>query len=318
MLIMSLITAVGCGNAGSPPTGESIQPTEYYQNEDNTPQSVTFTDALGREVEVSDPKRTAVLLGSFAEIWLLAGGGLYGATQDAIDGQDRLFEVPDSTINLGAFKAPSMEIIIAEEIDFVILSSKIAEHVQLLETFDNAGITAAYFEVEDFDDYLEMLKVLTDITGEHDLYEQNGRSVQAQINSLVERAGALEAPTVLHLRTFSTGIRAKGDDTTAGAMIAHLGGINVADLTPTLLDDLSMEEIIRLDPDFILVTTMGADDEAAIATFEKTLVSNPAWSGLTAVQNGRSIVLSKSLFHFKPNAQWGEAYQQLFDIIYGS
>ena len=36
--------------------------------------AVTFTDALGRTVTVESPKRVAALIGSFADVWCLAGG----------------------------------------------------------------------------------------------------------------------------------------------------------------------------------------------------------------------------------------------------
>ena len=39
--------------------------------------AVAFTDALGREVTVQKADRVAAMLGSFADIWLLAGGVLY-------------------------------------------------------------------------------------------------------------------------------------------------------------------------------------------------------------------------------------------------
>ena len=46
---------------------------------------VTFEDALGHKVTVDNPKRVAVCMGSFAEVWLLAGGELDCVTQDAYD-----------------------------------------------------------------------------------------------------------------------------------------------------------------------------------------------------------------------------------------
>lgn len=48
--------------------------------------AVTFTDDLGREVTVSSPKRVAVLLGSYADVWSLAGGKdtIVAAADDAL------------------------------------------------------------------------------------------------------------------------------------------------------------------------------------------------------------------------------------------
>ena len=43
------------------------------------------------------------------------------------------------------------------------------------------GITVAYFDVDNFEDYLNLLKICTDITGRADLYEANGTAVADEI-----------------------------------------------------------------------------------------------------------------------------------------
>ena len=47
-----------------------------------------------------------------------------------------------------------------------------------------------------------------------------------------------------------------------------------------------------------------------------TFESNPAWTGLSAVRNGRYVLLPRDLFHYKPNARWGERYAYLAKILY--
>ena len=59
-----------------------------------------------------------------------------------------------------------------------------------------------------------------------------------------------------------------------------------------------------------------ADPADAQAVRESTLLSNPAWSTLTAVKEGRYYVMDQTLFNLKPDARWGEAYEQLADILY--
>ena len=49
---------------------------------------------------------------------------------------------------------------------------------------------------------------------------------------------------------------------------------------------------------------------------EELLTGNPAWASLSAVSGGQYHVLPKDLFHYKPNARWGEAYEMLADILY--
>ena len=47
---------------------------------------VTFTDSLGRNVSVKkNPGRTAALLGSFADVWMLSGGTLTASVDAAWD-----------------------------------------------------------------------------------------------------------------------------------------------------------------------------------------------------------------------------------------
>ena len=62
---------------------------------------------------------------------------------------------------------------------------------------------------------------------------------------------------------------------------------------------------------------MGDDAEAAMRNLEEATAANPAWSSLSAVQNGRYITLDPTLYLSKPNAHWSDAYQGLFDSLYG-
>ena len=45
---------------------------------------VTFKDDLSRTVTVSEPKRTAALISSVAEIWTLAGGEVVACPDDCL------------------------------------------------------------------------------------------------------------------------------------------------------------------------------------------------------------------------------------------
>lgn len=279
---------------------------------DTTENAVTFTDDLGYTVTVNHPQKTAVLSGSYADAWQLAGGVIAAATEDAGD----TLQTPEDVVSLGKLNGPNIETMIAENIDFAILSSGIAEQVGLRDTLEAAGIKTAYFKVETFEDYAAMMKILTDITGNKDLYETNVEDVRSEITTQLARADG-SSPTVLFLRAYSTGVKTQGSDTMTGQMLKELGCVNIADSEDSLLKDLNMEAIITADPDYIFVTTMGESKEAALKMVDELLISNPAWSGLTAVKEDRYHVLPKELFHMKPNKRWGESYQILADYLYG-
>ena len=298
-------------------TGCSSSGNEQAATQEETEVSstaVTFTDALGREVTVDNPQRVVTLIGSFTDVWLLAGGEVVGACDDSWASLN--LDLPEGVINTGKVAEPNLENILSAEPDFVIASVNTSSNVELLDTFDELGITCAYFDVSTFEDYLSMLKICTDITGRSDLYEKNGLDVQKQIEEAEARADG-SAPTVLYLRTSTKSIQAKtSEGNVCGEILANLGCVNVADSDETLLESLSLEAIMRADPDYIFVTPQGTDKEAALANIEETFTSNPAWQSLTAVKEGRYYVLDPYLYNLKPNERWGESYEKMADILY--
>lgn len=276
--------------------------------------AVTFTDALGYEVSLSRWDRVVSLYGSFAEVWLLAGGTLAGTTADAIE--ERQLALGEDVAIVGTVKEPNLEEIIAADPDFVILAADIAAQANFHDALTAAAIPHAYYRTDTFDEYLAMLEQFCSLTGRQDLYEQNGLAVRSEIEAVLERVAGRPSPTALLVRAYSSGAKAKGADNLAGVILEDLGADNLVSRHESLLEELNMEEIIAADPDFLFITTMGSTDEAAIAYMADTFESNPAWSGLSAVKNGRYLLLPRDLFHYKPNARWGESYAYLANILY--
>ena len=279
---------------------------------------VTFTDALGREVTVSkEPQQVATLIGSFADVWMLAGGSVCATAEDAWE--DFGLELPN-TVNIGGAHSPNLELIFSANPDFVIASASTSSNVEMLETLETAGITVAYFDVDNFEDYLAMLNICTDITGRKDLYERNGLELQSQIETIKlemsEQPLTEEQKTVLLLRAHSGSVKAKGSEgTILGEMLADLGCINIADSDTSLLEALSVESIIRQEPYRIFVVTMGNDTQKAMDNFYQMMEENPAWGTLAAVTEGRVHIMDRKLFNIKPNADWAESYEKLSEIL---
>ena len=58
-------------------------------------------------------------------------------------------------------------------------------------------------------------------------------------------------------------------------------------LTPSMLEDLSLEEVIEAGPEFIFVTTMGSSSQKALDALRDGIQSNPAWASLSAMDGSR-------------------------------
>lgn len=284
--------------------------------EASNPGTVSFTDDLGRKVTVEPPERVAALIGSFADIWCLAGGReqLVAAAHDSWTSFD--LGLDDTVADLGAIKEPNLEILLSSQPDFILASCNTASNIELLETFENAGITTAYFDIQNFDDYFRMLDICTQITGRQDRFEQYGQSIKHQIQLAIDRQDH-SSPTVLCIRITGSSAKIKGStDNVLGEMLADLGCVNIADSNHTLLENLSLETVMKSDPDYIFAVLQGSDPTNAQKTLEQTLLSHPAWNSLRAVQEKRFYILEHELYNLKPNARWGEAYEKLADILY--
>ena len=280
-------------------------------------EDVTFTDALGREVKVKSTERAAALLGSFADVWVLSGGELCAAADDAWEDFGLSL---DGAVNIGGAHSPSLELLLSANPDFVLASASTAADVEMKDTLESLGITVAYFEVDNFYDYLAMLDICTSITGRRDLYEKNGVEIKAKIDFVKERYAALGIPEqerrALLLRASSSSLKAKGSEgTVLGEMLADMGCINIADSDKSLLENLSAEAIIKNEPYHVFVVTMGNSTEKAIEAFKNTVEENPAFSTLSAFREGRVYIMDKTLFNLKPNARWAHSYEILYEKL---
>ncbi len=275
----------------------------------------TFTDDLGREITVTSAERTAALLGSYADIWYLAGGTVCASADDAWEDFD--LPLKEDTVHLGATKNLSLEALFACEPDFVLASTNTPQHLEWREALEGAGIAVAYFDVVNFEDYLRMLKICTDITGKPEYFEQYGLDVQDQVNEILRRRDGQKAQSVLVMRASAASIRAKRSDATVlGEMLSSFGCSNIADSDSSLLENLSIESILLANPDKIFFIQTGDDIEGIEKNVEKLFQENPLWYELDAVINGRVYYMDKHLYNLKPNARWGEAYEKLEEILY--
>ncbi|MBQ4089763.1 MAG: ABC transporter substrate-binding protein [Clostridia bacterium] len=272
-------------------------------------------DDRGIEIAVRAPERVVCLYGSYAEVWLQAGGMPAGVTEDAIS--ERALILDENTQIIGTTKEPNLELVIALDPDLVIYSLDISQQLSAAEVLEGAGVPCAGFRVDAWQDYARMMGVFTAITGRADLYEATIPPLQAEIEAILSSAAENESPRVLLLRAFSSGVRAKAADNLAGIMLADLGCTNIADGDDSILEDLSLEAIVAADPEHIFISVMGGDEEAALATVDAQLGANPAWQAMTAVQAGNVHLLPRELFHYKPNSRWGESYAYLANILYG-
>ena len=277
---------------------------------------ITFQDDLGRTLILEKPKRVAALIGSFADIWCLAGGKdtLVATANEAWTEFD--LDLDNSVIKLGTTTTLSMDMLLASEPDLVLASCNTSGNLQLQEALENLRIPVAYFRVSTFEDYLRMLSICTELCDRPENFQIYGLNVQQDVEKAKKRVDGSQ-PTVLYIRASGSQCKVKNSQNSVlGEMLQSLGCRNIADSDSTLLENLNLEAIVMKDPDYIFAVLQGKESEKAQQRLKETLLNHPAWQSLSAVQNGRFYLMDYHLYNLKPNARWGEAYEKLSAILY--
>lgn len=335
-LLLTLLLGLGAaGCAGAPGEGDANPPAGNTAGADDTGDTAgssasdpteaafpyTFTDSTGASVTLTEaPTRVAVLFSSYGEIWTDAGGDIAVTVGECVE---RGFAAEGTPlVDDGAGKSIDLELLLSYEPDFVIGSADIEAQAETCRTLQEAGVPAAAFQVETIDQYLDMLKICTDITGDAQAWETCGTAVKEQADAVLQAvsdylAGGAETRNILFIRAGSqySSTKAKtAKDNFVCVMLNELGAYNIADNAPVLLDGLSLEEILTEDPDYIFLTAMGTQE--ASEAYIDDLFAQDGWRQLTAVAEGNYQFLPRDMFHFKPNARWGEAYAYLAQLLY--
>lgn len=281
------------------------------QNKPTDTSGYKITDSFGNSSYLPKNARVVSCYGSFAQCWALSGGELAGVTDDAIG--ERNLKLSDDTKIIGTVKEINTENLINLNPDYVILSSDIATHEKLSKSLTDMGIQNGRFNIDSFEDYDSMMKQFCGYNNRDDLYEKYVTDVKKDIEKTISQIPQNGQKTYLLMRAYSTGIKVKRQNI-ADDIIARFA-TNIAEKNPSLLEDISVEEVIKENPDYIFVLTMGSE-ESAKEYLENNIENNPAWAGLDAVKSGNYIILPKDLFHYKPNNRWNESYEYIAKIIY--
>ncbi|WP_296331438.1 ABC transporter substrate-binding protein [uncultured Treponema sp.] len=261
---------------------------------------------------LSEPKNVVALSKSIAEMWLLSGGKVRGTTSDALE----LSGIGDA-VSVGSLTTSSLEAILSLEPELVLLTQDIPLHKKMKENLSSLGIKTYVADVKFFADYEKTMADFTSLTGRKDLFEKNVLSVKKEIEKIIQAQkkkteSAEKAATFLFLRASPTKNKALKEHF-GNEIFENLGLKSIiSDKNP--LDDLSVEAIIASDPDYIFVVAQGSEKRAEEA-FYRSFESNPAWSSLSAVKNGRVKMIPRELFNYKPNERWAEAYSYIADYL---
>ena len=256
--------------------------------------AVVVTDDAGRLVSLPTPARRVIsMIPAQTEVVKILCGAHCLVARTQWDTDPALAHLPST----GNALTPSVEWLAAQKPDLVIAWPD-NDSRNVINQLAPLGIPAYSSRVESLADIASMIERVGTLLGERTRADLLNAAISAQLDSVRTAVAGLPKPTVLYALSIDPPMAA-GESTFVGAVINAAGGTNVFADFSQLWPQVSLEEIMRRQPDVIFVP-VGEAASGSVAAM-KTRVG---WRDLRAVKNNRVYEVDANLFH-RPGATVG-------------
>ena len=315
VLTLLVLTSISCFASNNK---EVSADRPFIINE--TSKSITYIDKFNNETVITKkPKRVVIVYNSILGLWYYTGGSsltkVKGTTNVPPEAQDLL--------DLGPANSVSLEAIIAQEPDLVILAANYEMHVSMAPLLKEMGIEVMIIDtsINSYERFKENTLLFSKINGTEDMYESKVSNVINSVESTIAKVSDVkERPKVAAIFATRRSLSLESDIALTGEMVSLLGGYNIIDGEKLLVKgetriSFSIEALITQNPDIILISTMG-DVNSVKENIENMIAENPVWNEVNAVKNGRVHFLPKQFSVYKPNELYGDAFLYIAELMY--
>lgn len=277
-LILALTLLVSCTAGGQSPAAQT-PPTSLPPAD----QTIRLQDGLGQEIQLAAPAQRIVSLApSNTEILFALGAG------SQVVGRDSFSDFPPEALQIkdvgGGFGNLDTETIVALQPDLVLASPlTAAEQVQGLR---DLGLTVFVLPNPlTFDDLYTNLLTVATLTGKTEQAEKLIAELKQRVQSVEEKLAGIEQRPLVFYEIDGTDPNAPytaGPNTFIDMLITKAGGINFGRELQGEWVQVSLEEILRRDPDMILL-----GDAIWGGVTVESVAARTGWGELSAVKNQR-------------------------------
>lgn len=261
-------------------------------------------DDAGRTVPASAPARRIVsTLPSVTELIVALGAADRLVARTAYDTDPRIADLP----SFGRRLAPSVEAVVEFEPDLVVQSEDWAARTR--SGLEAAGLRVYVASVQRIADIYATARRFGILLGIPASADSLVHRLEAGLDTVRRTVAGRPRPSVLYVvwpRPPSTA----GPETFIDEVIKVAGGRNVFADSPIRWPQVGLEEIVRRDPD-VIVLPQGASH----ATPFPLIDGEPGWRDLTAVREGRVVLVESDLFN-RPGPRVVEAARALSKALH--
>lgn len=271
---------------------------------------VEVIDDAGRTVRLAAPaQRILSLVPAQTGILLDLGVRDRLIARTAFDEQPELAALP----SVGNALTPNIEWIAAQQPDLVI-SWADAQSRSVVARLGALGIGAYASSVESIADIGRSVERLGTLTGRSTIADSIVTAMYARLDSVRAAVAGRVPVDVLYLIGVDPAMAA-GPGSFVHEAIGIAGGRNVFEDAAARWPLVSMEEIVRRDPDAVVLAT--TPDSAAAAALRMRLQREPGWRDLRAVRTGRVHYADPAFFN-RPAPTVSDAARILAVMLHGN
>lgn len=321
-----LLCACSAGGADSKQTevqqavkqNESDEVVLSVQGEDYP---LTVTDALGNQIELQKmPEQVAVLSGTLLNIWYELGGESC-CTSD-ISTNLKIYEEKEKEIrelpSAGAVYAINLESVIASKPDLIITQTGV--QTTAAAKLKQMGYTVVETNAKTLQNLSQVYEGFGKMLGTSKKAEEKIEDLNRGISGMQQKLPKEQKSCVILYVTSST-VAVKLDNSIAGDISYMLGLNNIASGLPadTLGSEntpLDIEYIVAKNPDYVLVTSMVADNATAKEMVQKMFQENPSWNAVDAISKGNVIYLPQQYYLYNAGPYYLDAVEYMAKALY--
>jgi iron complex transport system substrate-binding protein len=246
------------------------------------PGSIDLTDGLGREVRLAAAAQRVVSLApSNTEILFAIGAG------PQVVGRDELSDYPAQVSGIqsvgGSMGKFSTEAIVALKPDLVLATG--INPPELVKSLEGLGLTVYYLSnPTTLDEMYAELETVGQLTGHVEESKTLVQSLKARVSAVdAKLAGVSMKPSVFYEldATDASKPYTAGPGTFIDTVIQEAGGVNVASTLKDQYPQISLEELVLLNPDIIVLS------DSAYGITPEMVAARAGWGTLAAVKNGK-------------------------------
>ena len=246
------------------------------------------------------PRRIVSLNPSTTELLFAigAGGRLVGRTT-----YDRWPDAALTIPDLGPGLRPNVESVLAARPDLVLLYAS-DDNRDAARRLRAAGVATAAYRVDRIADFRRVALALGALTGDSAAARATVDSVGATIERVRAVTASLQRPAVFW-PLYDQPLLATGGGSFLNELIDIAGGTNVYGFLPEPSPRITVEDLLKRDPEIILVSP-----EA-----RPRYLADPRWRALRAVRGDRLLVVDTTLV-YRPGPRLGEAARSVARLLH--